>query len=199
VAVVVVVASIPTVRVGLTAMLVQAGHLVAAPEAAPSDAVWLLDAPDPAVLQSFAHQHEDEPPFAAVVLTDDSVVATYLAHAGLRGWACLARDSGAMEIDLAVQAADAGLALLDLPAAAVTVAATPSPASAAPLIEALTARELQVLQLLAEGMPNKAIARALGITENTAKFHVASVCTKLGASSRTEAVTVATRRGLIVL
>jgi DNA-binding NarL/FixJ family response regulator len=56
-----------------------------------------------------------------------------------------------------------------------------------------------VLQLVAQGLPNKGIARRLGISENTAKFHVASLCGKLGASSRTEAVTIAARRGLILL
>jgi DNA-binding NarL/FixJ family response regulator len=55
------------------------------------------------------------------------------------------------------------------------------------------------LQLVAQGLPNKGIARQLGISENTAKFHVASLTGKLGASSRTEAVTLAARRGLILL
>ena len=63
----------------------------------------------------------------------------------------------------------------------------------------LTARELEVLALLAEGASNKVIARRLGISVHTAKFHVASLCGKLGASSRTEAVTLAARRGLILL
>ena len=62
--------------------------------------------------------------------------------------------------------------------------------------EPLTARELQVLQLIAEGLPNKGIARALNISENTAKFHVASLCAKLDASSRVEAVTAGVRLGL---
>ena len=56
-----------------------------------------------------------------------------------------------------------------------------------------------VLNLVGQGLPNKGIARRLGISENTAKFHVASLCGKLGASSRTEAVTIAARRGLILL
>ena len=56
--------------------------------------------------------------------------------------------------------------------------------------EALTARESEVLLLVAEGLPNKAIARELGISEHTAKFHVGSLLGKLGAASRTEAVTL---------
>jgi DNA-binding NarL/FixJ family response regulator len=63
--------------------------------------------------------------------------------------------------------------------------------------ETLTAREHEVLRLVADGLPNKAIARELGISEHTAKFHVGSLLSKLGAGSRTEAVTQATRRGLL--
>jgi DNA-binding NarL/FixJ family response regulator len=61
----------------------------------------------------------------------------------------------------------------------------------------LTPREREVLALIANGLPNKAIARELGISEHTAKFHVGSVLGKLGAASRAEAVTLATRRGLL--
>ena len=63
--------------------------------------------------------------------------------------------------------------------------------------ESLTARELDVLRLLAEGLPNKAIAARLGISDQTVKFHVASIGGKLGARNRTDAVRLAIRRGLI--
>jgi DNA-binding NarL/FixJ family response regulator len=63
----------------------------------------------------------------------------------------------------------------------------------------LTARELEVLQLLAEGASNKAIARRLGITPHTAKFHVAAIAGKLGASGRTDAVARAMRLGLVMV
>lgn len=63
--------------------------------------------------------------------------------------------------------------------------------------EPLTLREVQVLELLAEGLPNKSIAEQLGISDQTVKFHVASILGKLGASNRTEAVRRALRRGLI--
>jgi DNA-binding NarL/FixJ family response regulator len=65
--------------------------------------------------------------------------------------------------------------------------------------EPLTARERQVLDLLAEGLPNKSIAARLGISDQTVKFHVASVAGKLGAANRTDAVRLAVRRGLITL
>lgn len=63
----------------------------------------------------------------------------------------------------------------------------------------LTEREREVLELLALGLPNKQIARRLGISEHTAKFHVGAILAKLGAASRTEAVTLAARRGLLAL
>ena len=65
--------------------------------------------------------------------------------------------------------------------------------------EPLTPREIQVLELLAEGLPNKAIAERLQISDQTVKFHVSSISGKLGAANRTDAVRRAVRRGLITL
>ena len=67
------------------------------------------------------------------------------------------------------------------------------------VVEPLTPRERQVLELLAEGLPNKAIAARLGISDQTVKFHVASIAAKLGATNRTEAVRLALRHGLLTL
>lgn len=65
--------------------------------------------------------------------------------------------------------------------------------------EALTTRELEVLAHVAQGMSNKAIAHALGISDQTVKFHVAAIIGKLGASNRTDAVRRAIRRGLVAI
>ena len=65
--------------------------------------------------------------------------------------------------------------------------------------EPLTPREIDVLELLAEGLANKPIAARLGISDQTVKFHVASICGKLGAANRTDAVRRAVRRGLVSL
>jgi DNA-binding NarL/FixJ family response regulator len=67
------------------------------------------------------------------------------------------------------------------------------------LLDPLTPREVEVLELLAEGLANKAIADRLGISDQTVKFHVASIYSKLGAANRTDAVRRAVRRGLITL
>ncbi|HEY0583084.1 MAG TPA: response regulator transcription factor [Chloroflexota bacterium] len=196
-----IVAGLPSVRFGLADMLVAHGHTVLGQDESAEAAVWLLDAPGVAALDALtAHRYSDAPR-AAVILSDDPSQPAQLARAGLRGWACLARDVDAEQLDLAVRSAEAGLVLLDLPLAASSLAlpvAVAGPTNLPPA-EPLTARELQVLQLVAQGLPNKGIARQLGISENTAKFHVASLTGKLGASSRTEAVTLAARRGLILL
>jgi DNA-binding NarL/FixJ family response regulator len=65
--------------------------------------------------------------------------------------------------------------------------------------EPLTPREVQVLELLAEGLANKAIAERLAISDQTVKFHVAAILGKLGVANRTEAVRAAARRGLIAM
>jgi DNA-binding NarL/FixJ family response regulator len=195
VATVVISAALPSVRLGLGALVAEHGHVVVPEDQADDTAILVLDAPAQAAVDALAARRYSDLPHAVVVLTDDPLLTAQLAQAGLRGWACLARDADATELDLAIRAAEAGLVLLGLPVAATNLA--PTIAARGP--EPLTPRELQVLQLVAQGLPNKAIARTLSISENTAKFHVASLSGKLGASSRTEAVTLAARRGLILL
>lgn len=68
-----------------------------------------------------------------------------------------------------------------------------------PAFEKLTVRESEVLDLLAQGLANKAIAARLAISEHTVKFHLASICAKLGAENRTDAVRRAVRGGLVAL
>jgi DNA-binding NarL/FixJ family response regulator len=68
-----------------------------------------------------------------------------------------------------------------------------------PGIAGLSARESEVLALLAEGAPNKVIARRLDISVHTAKFHVAAIIAKLGAANRTEAIGIAMREGLVLV
>jgi DNA-binding NarL/FixJ family response regulator len=105
------------------------------------------------------------------------------------------------EIAAAIEAAAAGLVVLD-GIGAETLVRSPMAVSGGdvkPLIEALTPREIEVLRLVAVGLGNKEIASRLEISEHTVKFHVASVMGKLGAASRTEAVTLGIRHGLIMI
>src|SRR5262245_43385696 len=155
-------------------MLSSHGHSVLADdEAADGAAVWVLDAPSVPALDALMAQRYSDSPRAAVILSDEPGMANQLARAGLRGWDCMARDVDADQLDLAVRSAEAGLVLLDLPLAATSLALPALAAGTAEGMEPLTGRELQVLQLVAQGLPNKGIARRLGISENTAKFHVA--------------------------
>ena len=131
--------------------------------------------------------------------TDEAQVAEALRR-GVR--AILPRDASPEEIAAAVGAAGAGLIALHPEAAAAITpllsSAIPRPAPDVP-VEELTPREIEVLGLLAEGAGNKQIARRLEISEHTVKFHVGSILSKLGAASRTEAVTLGVRRGIILL
>jgi DNA-binding NarL/FixJ family response regulator len=136
-------------------------------------------------------------PLPAVLLIDmpdPALVAAALA-AGVRG--VLSREATTEEIEAAVHAVSVGL---------VVVGGTELPAMLPPaqpisglLAEPLSDRELEVLDLIAEGLSNKLVAYQLSISEHTVKTHVASILAKLGAASRTEAVSQAIRRGLVKL
>ena len=102
--------------------------------------------------------------------------------------------------------ADSNLELVDRAELAEAVVSLPSafaglrrdkPGADEPLIEALTRREHEVLELVADGLPNREIAHALSISEHTVKFHLASIFGKLGVSTRTEAVQRGVRLGVI--
>ena len=82
---------------------------------------------------------------------------------------------------------------------AIVKATSSNGGTSSPAIESLTPREHEVLALLAEGLPNKAIGHALGISDQTVKFHVAAIIGKLGATNRTDAVRRAIRRGLVAV
>ena len=110
--------------------------------------------------------------------------------------AVLGRDASAEELLAAIAAARAGLLVLHPDA----LTRAPAASALAPAeSSALTTRELEILEMMAEGMRNRAIAGRLKISRYTVKFHVASILTKLAARSRTEAVTLGVRRGLISL
>lgn len=114
--------------------------------------------------------------------------------------AVLPQDAGSGEILAAIEAVAAGLVALHPEALTVLPARAARPAGAeVDPAQPLTAREIEVLGMLAEGLGNKIIAARLGISAHTAKFHVASILAKLDAGSRTEAVSIGMRRGLVVI
>jgi two-component system, NarL family, response regulator YdfI len=120
-------------------------------------------------------------------------------HSGLR--AILPREALAEEIVAAVEAAAAGLIVLHQQMIELLLSMMATIPQEVPTAqpETLTPREVEVLRMIAEGIGNKTIAHRLGISEHTVKFHVSSIFAKLGATSRTEAVTLGIRRGLIML
>jgi two-component system nitrate/nitrite response regulator NarL len=210
---VLIVADDPLARAGLAALLVGQNGCIVVGQVADDDGlssaidvyrpevvVWDLgwDATsDPSVtvgsLERLTDLSDSHVPIVALVTDETRALEAQLA--GARG--LLPRDVSGERLSAAVVAAASGLMVLDPPLAARTLGARDP--SSLPLVEDLTPRELEVLGLLAEGLPNKAIARRLDISEHTVKFHVNSVLGKLGAQSRTEAVVRATRLGLILL
>jgi DNA-binding NarL/FixJ family response regulator len=110
-------------------------------------------------------------------------------------------DADAGAVVSAIHAVHEGLYVLDPNVSQIDVAAQSADEIEDGEIAAttLSPREREVLELVAAGLPNKAIARSLGISDHTVKFHVSSVLTKLDAGSRTEAVTLATRQGILSL
>ncbi len=147
---------------------------------------------DPAAVLEVLETTESATP--AVVLVLDESYANEAWAAGARG--LLQREVDVATLMGALIAVSQGLAVLDpelSPAFSV-----PQASERPPLTQAvLTPRELEVLGLIGDGLPNKTIAGRLDISEHTVKFHVNAILGKLGAQSRTEAVTLATRMGLI--
>ncbi len=129
----------------------------------------------------------------SVVLLSDANAGATAWQMGARG--LLMRQVKADRLVAAMRAVEQGLVVWDEVVAMPQVAAVQAPSR----IDALTPREQEVLMLLAEGLPNKLMADRLQISEHTVKFHVNAIMRKLGAHSRTEAVVLATRRGLISL
>lgn len=132
-----------------------------------------------------------------------ALLARAAGQAGL-AYGALRRDAATEEIIATLHAVNGGVVALDRRLARETFGSAqrllaPQDGPLASVEEPLTARELEVLQLLAQGLPNKLIAQRLRISEHTAKFHVSAILLKLGAGSRTEAVTSAARRGLLLL
>ena len=150
--------------------------------------VLLLDAGD--ALPELSSQ-----PVVLLIDTSDAPLVSAALRSGIRG--VISREATPEEIESAIQAVHAGLVVI-------TAGSLPEllpeqrPAAEA-LTESLSERELEVLNLIAEGQSNKLIAHTLGISEHTVKTHVASILQKLGAGSRTEAVSQAIRRGLVML
>ncbi|MBP5973687.1 response regulator transcription factor [Brasilonema sp. CT11] len=210
-----VVAASPVVRAGLSAVVATSSKLTVVGSASDLDAltrefeqlqpdVLLLDVSGQfqELVWEKLLSSQQQPYPAIVVLTDelDSLDLEAALRAGVRS--ILPSSSTESEIVAAVEAIALGLVvlhsdtiefLLPLKESSVRDKQTTNP------VQALTPREIEVLQMLGSGLSNKAIAKRLNISEHTVKFHVSSIFQKLSVSTRTEAVTVGVRLGLIML
>jgi len=194
-------ATSPMARVGLESMLKRADNI----EIIGSVADWdQFAAEDPDVIvadwdksgeESLHDLLEFAPKSALVLLASDPHPSTTLEALRSGARAVLSRDSSERQIIAAIEAAAAGLAVVHPD----ELELYPRNRRPAALAEPLTSREIEVLGMMAEGLANKTIAHRLGISEHTVKFHVTSIMSKLNAASRTEAVTLGIRQGLIML
>lgn len=140
-------------------------------------------------------------PPGVVMLTDDPRPALGVERLRRGGRAVLPRHASSEEIVAAIEAVAAGLVVLHPEAmTSLRSASLARPGAVAAVADQrLTAREIEILGLIAEGLGNKAIAARLRISDHTVKFHIASIFAKLSAGSRTEAVTIGVRQGLIMI
>jgi DNA-binding NarL/FixJ family response regulator len=158
--------------------------------------VILLDLEMPGVDGlSALHQFRQKAPEVRVIVftafdTDERIIKA--VQAGAKGY--LLKGAPRAELFEAVRVVAAGGSLLQPVVASKLMRHMSEPAA-----DALTEREMDVLRLMAKGMPNKEIAAALVVTERTVKFHISAILSKLGAGNRTEAVRVAVQRGLVRL
>jgi DNA-binding NarL/FixJ family response regulator len=184
----------PLLRAGVSSLLAQLGSIEVVERDAAEVALWDAGVDASKALARLAELRTLDLPVVAVV-GNAAQVAPAIA-AGARG--VVLRDQVGPGIHAALAAVRSGLTVIDTELASSLVPNQPAPREPKGRGE-LTERERQVVQLLAEGLSNKLIADRLGISDHTAKFHVNGVMMKLGASTRTEAVVEAMRRGLIRL
>ena len=195
------------VRAGLESIVNSTGTLTAAGSTATTDELLrLVGSLEPDVVLADLDSADSDSLMeilqaadAVVTLTDDEDSGPVEDAIRLGRRAVLPRDAAASEIQAAVEAAATGLVVLHPSQAGMLTGVAGPSRRRSESTEHLTPREIEVLGMLAEGLGNKTIARRLGISDHTVKFHVGSIMGKLNASSRTEAVTTGVRQGLIMV
>ena len=187
----------PLLRTGLSSLLAQGEQVEVVELAGAEVALWDAGADPQRTLARLGELRGLNLPVLAAVA--DATHAAPALSAGAKG--VILREQVGPGIAAALLAIKSGLTVIDGALAATVVPSTAprAPSKSTKGLGDLTERERQVVQLLAEGLSNKLIADRLGISDHTAKFHVNGVMMKLGASTRTEAVVEAMRRGLVRL
>lgn len=188
-------------RVGLREMLADHPAISVVGEAASLDEVNEKET-EVVLLASVSSVRLDENhAFAVLFLTDDSESVHGALTSNMRAWGALSADASEDELAAGIVAVAEGLWVCapGLVEGLMRFQRGGESSSEESLIEPLTAREKEVLQLMAQGLANKQIALSLGISEHTVKFHLSSLYAKMGVSSRTEAVRRGIELGLISL
>ena len=144
---------------------------------------------------------EDKSTYGILFLTDDVEDVRKIINSTSRAWGVLSTNASDDELAAAVHAVGEGLwvGAPGLVKSLIRLNGRRESSSEDSLVEPLTAREMEVIQLMAQGLANKQIALALGISEHTVKFHLSSLYAKLNSTSRTEAVKRGIELGLISL
>ncbi len=207
-----IVAASPLIRAGLHSMLADSRvDIVGSAADLESISGQLVDVePDVVLVEAAADAQEEllnaledaelAQEYPVILLSEQPKTAwlSKALRAGVR--AVLPRDVAPEQLRAALEAAAAGLVVIHPSELDTVLSATIGPSAPLDeLLEPLTRREREVLQMLAAGLANKKIAVRLAISDHTVKFHVASILGKLGASTRTEAVSAGIRRGLVML
>jgi DNA-binding NarL/FixJ family response regulator len=198
-----VVAPTPMARAGLRSMLASVedvGVEVVGESGRPADgalsASEVVLVADEELLEETALAVSEDGTQGLVLLSEEEGAAARLRALPLRGWGVVPPDAPPEELGAAVAAVAQGLVVLPRAVAEWALAGV---SAAEELSEPPTARESEVLGLLARGLSNKQIARELHISEHTVKFHISALYAKLGVGNRAEAVSQGARHGLISL
>ena len=197
----------PALRSGLRAMLASREEFEVFTEAASLNNLHELDGLDVLVIAdenlragNFISILENaESPPAILLLSERTEAARMLNGLPVRAWGMLPPEATEEELAAAVTALHQGLLAASPALVQPLIGAAPIIEENDGMVDDLTAREQEVLQLLAQGLANKQIAQKLGITDHTVKFHISAIYSKLGVTNRTEALRRGARLGLIVL
>jgi DNA-binding NarL/FixJ family response regulator len=199
------------IRAGLRTLLAEAEHIDIVNEAASLDEigversgvdviVWAPASPvDTSRLAASFDEMGDDDATALLCVYDDVHLTENLAQLHLRAWGVLDSEATQPELIASIQALSEGLSLVDPSWLRQQLKKKIHADRHDEVLEALTARETEILQLLALGLTNKQIASRLKISTHTVKFHISAIYTKLGTTNRVETVNVGLKRGLIVL
>ncbi len=213
-----VIASTPMVQAGLRTILTSTDIQVVGESSAPgafSEDLQDIDVvvvADTRMLENVGRTLSDHSTGALVVLANSNEVGRssmpghssplqVLRSLELRSWGIVPLDATAEQLQAAVRATAQGLIVLPTSQSSWLYEGPPFVETSNLMLpdESLTTREREVLELVSQGLSNKLIARRLQISDHTVKFHISSISSKLGASSRTDAVSRGLRRGLITL